>query len=73
MRNDLKRAREDAGLTQQDLAAIIGENYASSNICRIEAGEQNVSVEVAPKLAAALGLDVLDVLYPKLSKRGRAA
>ena len=49
-------AREDAGITQQELARKIGTRQ--SNISRLEKGEYNFTVEMLQKLANALGLEL---------------
>lgn len=67
MRNDLRDARVKAGLTQAQLADLIDRDQGS--ISRYESGESAVTVDVAPKLASALGLDLLAVLYPDLPQQ----
>ncbi len=49
-------AREDAGMTQQELARKIGTRQ--SNISRLEKGEYNFTVEMLQKLANALELEL---------------
>ena len=48
--------REDAGMTQQELARKIGTRQ--SNISRLEKGEYNFTVEMLQKLADALELEL---------------
>lgn len=62
MRNDLKRARIAAGLTQRELADKVGKDQAA--ISRYEKGKLAPDLGVAPKLAKLLGLPILSVLYP---------
>lgn len=62
MRPDLEKARLAKGLTQGQLADLIGRGQ--SDISRYESGEAGISVELAPKIADALGISVLEVLYP---------
>jgi transcriptional regulator with XRE-family HTH domain len=62
MRNDLLEARKSKGLTQQELAEQIGKSQA--DISKYERGSMAIDVSVAPRLAAALGMGVLEILYP---------
>ncbi|MBO4830842.1 MAG: helix-turn-helix domain-containing protein [Oscillospiraceae bacterium] len=59
----LTAARLEKGLSQQALADMIGTRR--SNICRIEAGGQNISLDMLLKLSAALGKEVSIVLNDK--------
>lgn len=52
----LTRARLEKGLSQAQLAAMIGTQR--SNICRIENGGQNLSLDMMIKISAALGKDI---------------
>ena len=52
----LTAARLEKGLSQQELADIIGTKR--SNICRMESGAQNLSLDMFLKVAKALGKDV---------------
>lgn len=70
-RTDLKNARLAAGLTQAELAQVIGRDQTV--ISRIESGHRAVDVDDAPLLAAALKIGVLEVLYPKGDPEARAA
>ena len=49
----IRKERLKIGLSQDELAAKI--NTTRSVICRIEAGEQNITFEYASKIASALG------------------
>lgn len=49
----LTAARMEKGLSQEDLAKMVGTQR--SNICRIESGSQNVSLDTFLKIASALG------------------
>ena len=51
----LTAARIEKGLSQQALADIIGTKR--SNICRMESGAQNISLDMLLKVAKALGKD----------------
>ena len=52
----LTAARIEKGLSQQALADMLGTKR--SNICRIEAGGQNISLDTLLKISDALGKDV---------------
>ena len=49
----IRDAREDAGITQTELAARMG--VAQSALSRIEAGRANITVEMLSRIANALG------------------
>lgn len=49
-------ARLEKGLSQEQLARLIGTQR--SNICRIESGSQNLSVDMLVKICSALGKDI---------------
>lgn len=61
MRNDLKDARIALDLTQTQVAELIGKSQ--SDVSRYESGQTEVDRSAAPKLAAALGLPLIQVLY----------
>lgn len=52
----LTQARLERGLTQAQLAKLIGTQR--SNICRMESGAQNLTLDMLLKVAEALGKDV---------------
>ena len=52
----IKKIREDKGLTQVELAKLIG--IGNSTFSRYERGEVNPSAEMLSKIAIALGVDV---------------
>ena len=52
----LTQARLEKGLTQAQLAALIGTQR--SNICRMESGAQNLTLDMLLKVAEALGKSV---------------
>lgn len=62
-RQDLIDARQSRNLTQAQLAELVG--IDQGRVSKIEKGRQSITVELAPELARALGLDVLQVLYPQ--------
>jgi transcriptional regulator with XRE-family HTH domain len=49
----LRKAREKAGLSQEDLAQLSG--FPQVNICRIENGNANVTIKTLERLAGAMG------------------
>lgn len=59
----LTAARIEKGLSQQALADLIGTKR--SNICRMESGTQNISLDMLLKVAHALGKDVSVTLEEK--------
>ncbi len=54
--SQLISARLEKGLSQEQLAKLIGTQR--SNICRIESGSQNLSVDMLLKITSALGKDI---------------
>ena len=54
--SQLISARLERGLSQEQLAKLIGTQR--SNICRIESGSQNLSVDMLIKICNALGKDI---------------
>ena len=66
----LTQARIEKGLSQAQLAAMIGTQR--SNICRIENGGQNLSLDLLIKISTALGKDIrilLDERNDEMSNR----
>jgi DNA-binding XRE family transcriptional regulator len=57
--DNLRRARERAGLTQTRLAELAG--VGRSDLHKIEAGRRNITLGMASRLATALGIDVRDL------------
>lgn len=64
----LKRVRKEKGLTQKDVARIVGVNQ--SVISRIEAGEISASNRIAEGLEDVYGLPIVDALLYKKSWPG---
>ena len=64
----LTAARIEKGLSQQALADRVGTKR--SNICRIESGRQNISLDTLLKISDALGKDVSFVLNERNDERG---
>ena len=56
----LTAARIEKGISQQALAEMIGTKR--SNICRLESGSQNISLDMMLKIANALGKEVSVIL-----------
>lgn len=59
----MKSACVKRGLSQTQLAELVG--CDQSYVSRCEKGDNNYGREIAPKVADALGISVVDVLYPK--------
>ena len=66
---DLRRLREDAGITRVALAREAGVH--PSMITRIEQGTVNATLETYGRLAAALGADLAARVYPNTGPRLR--
>ena len=64
----LKRVRKERGLTQKDVAAMVGVNQ--SIISRIEAGEIGASSRIAEGLEEAYGIPIVDDLMYRKSWPG---
>ena len=62
----LTAARIEKGISQQTLAEMIGTKR--SNICRIESGAQNITLDMMLKIADALGKDITVMLQEKSPK-----
>ena len=58
--SELTNARLEKGLPQETLAKIVGTKR--SNICRIESGNQNISLDMLLKISKALDKDVSVIL-----------
>lgn len=63
------RLRLDAGLTQAELAKLIGENQ--QNVAFWERSEKPPRSDVLPKMAKVLGVSVEDLLRPQEAPRRR--
>ena len=59
----LTQARLEKGLSQAQLAKLVGTQR--SNICRIENGGQNLSLDLLIKITDALGKDISVLLEEK--------
>ena len=57
---NIRRVRETAGLTQSDLARMIGSTQ--SQIGKYERGVQDMSLSRLVQIAEALGADAVDLL-----------
>lgn len=64
----LTQARLEKGLSQAQLAELIGTQR--SNICRIESGGQNLSLDMLIKISQALGKDVSVILNERVEPVG---
>lgn len=56
----IRRAREDANLTQRELAGMIGQPSSNSYVYRLENGKVRVSLEQLMRIADALEVGVRD-------------
>ena len=65
----LTQARLEKGLSQEQLAKRIGTQR--SNICRIEKGTQNLSLDLMLKIAEALAKDVSVMLEERCSTKDK--
>lgn len=63
MMTKLQKARREKNLTVLQLAALVG--IDPSSVSRIERGVQECRRDKAHALAAALGVNVLDVVFNK--------
>lgn len=66
----LQLARQEKGLTASELGALVGLDASSVN--RIERGLQECGRDKVRALAAALEVDVLDVVFNKPEKKSAA-
>lgn len=57
-----KKAREKSGLTQQDLAALLGVDQSA--VCLWETGKTQPRAKLLPKIAELLHCSVDDLLSP---------
>ena len=58
----IRRAREDANLTQRELAGMIGQPSSNSYEYRLENGKVRVSLEQLMRIADALEVGVRDLI-----------
>lgn len=59
----LVKYRMDQGLTQEQLAELVGTSH--SQISRVESGRHAVGIKTLARIADALGLEVLVRLQPR--------
>lgn len=59
--SNLRRLRDEAGLTQEALADQSGIDFAS--VGRIERGERDPGVRTISRLAAGLGVEPADLMH----------
>lgn len=59
----IKVAREDAGLTQEQVAHQVG--MARSSIANLEAGRQDMNISRLALVAAAVNLNLADLIRPE--------
>ncbi|MDU2209875.1 MAG: helix-turn-helix transcriptional regulator [Eubacterium sp.] len=66
---NIRLLRIKSGLSQEQLALNAGVN--TSYIGQIERGEKNPTIKTLEKIASALSIDLIDLLYPSYpSKEG---
>lgn len=58
----IRRAREDANLTQRELAGMIGQPSSNSYVYQLENGKVRVSLEQLMRIADALEVGVRDLI-----------
>ena len=58
----IRRAREDANLTQRELAGMIGQPSSNSYVYRLENGKVRVSLDQLKRIAEALEVGVRDLI-----------
>lgn len=58
--NRIKTLREQRDMKQKDLAALVGVHQTRISQC--ETGERGISLELAVKIASALGVSVDDLI-----------
>jgi transcriptional regulator with XRE-family HTH domain len=56
----IRSLREQKGISQQDLAAKC--NFEKSNLSRIEAGKNNLTLKTLNKISTALEVSIVDLL-----------
>lgn len=61
MKNNVKMLRKEAGLRQEDLAAQVG--VSRQTIIAVENNKYDPTLELAMKLAIALGKKVEDIFF----------
>jgi transcriptional regulator with XRE-family HTH domain len=67
--DELRRLREDTGLDQAAVARAAG--VSAAHLCRIEAGQTRASRPALARVAAVLGADVSERLFPTTGPRIR--
>jgi transcriptional regulator with XRE-family HTH domain len=65
---NFREARQQAGLTQAQVAERIGGGRAY--VGRVERGAHNITIETMAELARAVERDVADLLRPKKNRSG---
>ena len=65
IKSKIVQARLEKELSQTQLAKLTGMHL--SNICRIESGRQNISIDTLIRIFDALGMDISIELKDKLS------
>jgi DNA-binding XRE family transcriptional regulator len=61
--SEIRRLREERGMTQQELAWRAG--ISNTTMYKTEVGKTEPRLSIVEKLAAALGVDPAEILFPK--------
>ena len=64
MVNKLRKARESKGLTQEEMAKLLGYKGKSA-YCHLEKGNVKITLPVAEKISEILDIDVMDLFFNK--------
>ena len=59
----MRDARKRLGMTQKQLAEQVG--ISQAHICNLEKEKEQASPDLAKRLAAVLGMDVMQILFPE--------
>ena len=57
---NIKKIREEKKISQQDLAAFC--NFEKSNMCRIEAGRNNLTIGTLLKICEGLNVNIVEIV-----------
>lgn len=59
----MRDARKRLGMTQKQLAEQVG--ISQAHICNLEKEKEQASPDLAKRLATALGITVMQILFPE--------
>lgn len=60
--NNIRRLREDQGISQEKLGALVGEDVTGATISRLESGRMGLTLDWMVRIAAALKVPVPDLI-----------